>query len=92
MPTRLNCERRRRGWSQQHVANLVGLHTPSTVSRWERRSRRPYRRHAVRLEAVFGMPLAALLEDESGTAPKGDAATLERPAKNARAPKSDAHR
>jgi len=67
MSTRLRTEREARGWSQQHLASLVGARDRSIVSRWEGGSRKPYRRHAVRLEALFGLPIADLLSTKHKT-------------------------
>ncbi len=65
MSTRLRTERTRRGWSQSDLANLIGLYSPSTVARWEGGSRRPYKRHADKLEALFGLSVDALLTNEN---------------------------
>lgn len=85
MTSRLRQERRQRGWSQRELSELVGLHDCSTVSRWENRNRRPYRRHAVKLEALFGLSVDALFEDANGTDPQADPATA-RPSQNGHAP------
>jgi transcriptional regulator with XRE-family HTH domain len=67
MSTRIKAEREARGWSQQELADLVGVRHRSIVSRWEGGSRKPYPRHAIKLEALFGLPLDTLLSTKQKT-------------------------
>jgi transcriptional regulator with XRE-family HTH domain len=54
---RLKAARRRRGWSQERLAQLVGV-DPSTLSRWERNLRIPADQYARRTEAFLQQPAA----------------------------------
>jgi transcriptional regulator with XRE-family HTH domain len=49
-----------RGWTQQHLADLIGT-TPQTVSRWERGIATPGLYHRSKLSALFGLSLAERL-------------------------------
>lgn len=53
--SRLEAERRRRGWSQTELAAKAGL-TPADISRYERGWARPYPRQAARLASILGIP------------------------------------
>jgi transposase len=50
----LRAERKRRGWSQEKVAQALGVDV-TTVYRWERGKSMPYLCHRQRLAALFGM-------------------------------------
>lgn len=78
MPTRLEVERRSRGWSQSDLARFVGLTSPGAASRWENLNRRPSTAVAQRLEALLGLRLDELLapENANGAAPEDDSATI----------------
>lgn len=79
MPT-LRAERERLGFTQAQVAALCGVHD-SSVSLWESGRRFPRQRQAGRLVAIFGRPVAELLPNENGAAPKdGPADNLTTPA------------
>lgn len=69
MHNRLRDERHKLGLSQRKVAVLVGCNGAS-ISLWERNLRRPYGRNAARLEGIFGLPVAQLLEARSAAAPE----------------------
>lgn len=67
--------RRRRGWSQAHLAEQTGVHR-STVAAWESGRATPSRSNAETLEQLLGLPTApsgdeegAGLGDGSGVAP-----------------------
>src|SRR5713101_2328883 len=60
---RLWRQRRRVGLSQQRVADLVGYHTPSEISRFERGERLPSLVMALKLEIVYHTPVAFLFPD-----------------------------
>ena len=62
-PNRLWRQRRRLGLSQQHVADLVGYHTPGEISRFERGERLPSLVMALKLEIVYQTPVAFLFPD-----------------------------
>ena len=66
--TRLEAERRRRGWTQTDLATFVGVGSKAAVSRWERGTRRPLEATARRLEALFKLRIDQLLEDEATAA------------------------
>jgi transcriptional regulator with XRE-family HTH domain len=62
-PNRLWRQRRRLGFSQQHVATLVGYHTPGEISRFEHGERLPSLVMALKLEIVYQTPVAFLFPD-----------------------------
>lgn len=53
-------ERERRGWTQQYVAEQLGIENPNTVSRWERGKNMPQRSLHNKLSLLFGMSLEEL--------------------------------
>lgn len=57
--TTLKRERQKRGWSQQHIAELVGIDI-NTVSRWERGVSFPTRSIQPKLCALFDMTIQEL--------------------------------
>lgn len=80
--TKLRSERKRRGWTLAYLAGLLNVHV-STVHLWEQGKHAPYRRTSDVLEAIFGMPIDALLEPENtnGRTPQDATAMTSRPAK-----------
>lgn len=50
-------ERERRGWRQEHFAELVGVDA-STVRRWEKGEREPVAYHLLKIQALIGLPPA----------------------------------
>ena len=60
--TRLEHERRRRGWSQTTLAAWVGLHQPQ-VSLIERRRLQPNEEQTEHLARFLGVPTDRLLEE-----------------------------
>lgn len=51
----LRCERQRRGWSRQYVAEQIGVADPKTIGRWERGAAFPSSYFLQRLCALYGM-------------------------------------
>ena len=60
--TRLEVERRRRGWSQTELAFHTQMHQPD-VSRFERGLQSPLPERASRLARVLGVPADKLLDE-----------------------------
>ncbi len=67
--TRIEQERRRRGWSQTMLAAWVGLHQPQ-VSLIERRRLQPNEEQAEQLARLFGVPADALLDEVEAPEPE----------------------
>jgi transcriptional regulator with XRE-family HTH domain len=65
--TRLEAERRRRGWTQTELGCYARL-AQSEVSRLERRRALPAPSHAERLATLLGIPPGALLEEVGAAA------------------------
>ncbi len=64
--------RRERGWSQLHLASLVGV-TPGTIYAWERGTVEPTVRHIRELARAFGLACSdeiALAEPRSPAPPR----------------------
>jgi transcriptional regulator with XRE-family HTH domain len=70
--TRLERERRRRGWNQTALAFHVGT-TQSTVSLIERRRMLPTAALATRLARPLGLDSTSLLDEVSDTMPREQA-------------------
>ena len=62
MVTRLEFERRRRGWSQTELAFYAQMHQPD-VSRFERQLQRPSPERRERLSRVLGVAPDELLDE-----------------------------
>lgn len=58
----LRMHRRRAGLTQGDVAYLLGAHSGSKVSRYERRGRRPSLETAIALEVIFDAPVSDLFD------------------------------
>ena len=58
--TRLEFERRRRGWTQVELAHVAGVANTS-VSRYERGWAKPYPAEAIRLARALGITVNGLL-------------------------------
>lgn len=52
---RLRCERQRRGWSREYVAEQIGVADPKTIGRWERGVAFPSSFFLQKLCNLFGM-------------------------------------
>lgn len=62
-PNQLVLYRRRMGFSQKHVAQLLGHKDASLLSHYERGRRLPTLLTALRLEIVYRVPVAFLYRD-----------------------------
>lgn len=51
---RLRDERMQRGWSQEELAEKIGISRQGTISAWERGVQHPHPRHAQKLAKTFG--------------------------------------
>jgi putative transcriptional regulator len=79
--TNLRHHRRARGMRQSDLADLLRV-DQTTVSLWENGQALPRRRSAAALQAIFGVPLAELLQNDDDR-PEGAAVkTIASPAKD----------
>jgi transcriptional regulator with XRE-family HTH domain len=65
-PTRLRAICRERGYSMRRLADELEV-TRETVRTWADGENHPQRRNARALQAIFGMPVEALLAPDPGT-------------------------
>lgn len=56
--------RKARGWSQQALANLVGV-AQNQISRWEGGTEAPRKKSLEALAAAFGITVTELIGDEA---------------------------
>jgi transcriptional regulator with XRE-family HTH domain len=62
---RLKAERKRLGWSQQELAVQAKMHS-SEICRIERGFSKAWPSQVLRLEKVFGLPIADLMSEVAG--------------------------
>lgn len=58
--SKLKNARIQRGWTQQYLAERIGIEDPQTISRWERGASSPSLKHRQNLRDVFGLSMEEL--------------------------------